>query len=468
MRLILLFVAVIFSGLVQAQTEATLLGRWSDDSIVGSSLYDNAYNEIWGYAAAGKEYAIIGSTDGSHIIDVTDPTNPQELFLIEGADTGGNIIHRDYHDMGCYLYIVCDEGASTLQIVDLSGLPNSIDVVYDSNDLLRRSHNIFIDEANKRLYTLIAGGGPASYDAMRIYDISEPTNPILMKRVNSIGNAMFQQVHDGYIKDNIGYLNLGPGGFMIADFNDIDNPVVLGTLDDYPQSGYNHSGWLNNAGTHYYMADETWGTDIKTLNVQDPSDIQIESFFDAGNSASTSIAHNQVVACDMLYVSYYYDGLQVYDISDPSDPQRAFFYETSNEPDAQNYKGAWGVYPFLPSGNILVSDMQEGLFVIEAVDASCSDERVNMCETVSTSELQERNSITLSPNPAIDRLQVELKQTFSEDIQANILALNGKVILSRTINSDQKSFNIQLPQSMASGMYLLNINGQLNRKFIKH
>ena len=467
MRFILLFIAVLFSSLLQAQTEATLLGKWSDDSIVGSTLYDNAYNEIWGYAAAGKEYAIIGSTDGTHIIDVTDPTNPQELFLVEGADTGGNIIHRDYHDLGCYLYIVCDEGTSTLQIVDLSDLPNSIDVVYDSDELLRRSHNIFIDEANKRLYTLIAGGGPAAYDAMRVYDLSEPTNPILMKRFSNIGGVSFQQVHDGYIKDNIGYLNLGPGGFMIADFTDIDNPTVLGTLEDYPQSGYNHSGWLNNAGTHYYMADETWGTDMKTLNVQDPSDIQIESFFDAGNSANTSIPHNQIVACDMLYVSYYYDGLQVYDISDPSNPQRAFWYETSNEPDDRNYKGAWGVYPFLPSGNILVSDMQEGLFVIEAVDGSCSEERVNMCATVGTSDLEESNAITLSPNPVYELLQVDLNEAITEEIQVNILALNGAVLLTKEISPNQKSFNIQLPQNMAAGMYLLNVNGQLNRKFIK-
>ncbi len=467
MRLFLLLVAGLISGLVQAQSEATLLGQWSDNSIVGSSLYDNAYNEIWGYAAGGKEYAILGSTDGTHIIDVTDPRNPEELFLVEGADTGSNIIHRDYHDMGCYLYIVCDEGASTLQIVDLSGLPNSIDVVYDSNNLLRRSHNIFIDEANKRLYTLIAGGGPASYDAMRIYDLSDPTNPTLMGRYNEIGSVDFQQVHDAYIRDNIAYMNLGPGGFMIADFSDTNNPKVLGTLTSYPQQGYNHSGWLNNAGTHYYMADETWGTDMKTLNVEDPSDIKIEGFFDAGNNANTSIAHNQVVACDMLYVSYYYDGLQIYDISDPSNPVRTHWYDTSNEPDNNNYKGAWGVYPFLPSGNILVADMQEGLFVFEAVDAACSEERVNMCTTVGTDDLAESNSFKLSPNPVHDLIQIEIANPAKDPLEINVLNLNGSIVFSKIVSSQGSTINISLPQSIVAGMYILNLEGHSNRKFIK-
>jgi len=40
-----------FNYKVSAQVEqATLLGTWQGDNIIGSQAFDNAYNEIWGIA----------------------------------------------------------------------------------------------------------------------------------------------------------------------------------------------------------------------------------------------------------------------------------------------------------------------------------------------------------------------------------------------------------------------------------
>ena len=47
--------------------------NWNEDTLVGSSAYDNVYNEIWGVAINDREYAIIGSTYGTHFFDVTNP-----------------------------------------------------------------------------------------------------------------------------------------------------------------------------------------------------------------------------------------------------------------------------------------------------------------------------------------------------------------------------------------------------------
>ncbi len=468
MRILFTYLVCLSSLFSFAQTEATLLGTWSNSSLIGSAAFDNTYNEIWGYASNGKEYAIIGSTAGTHFIDVTNPNQPTELFLIPGADNGANIIHRDYHDLDGYLYVVCDEGQSTLQIMDLRYLPERVDVLYDSNELLRRSHNIFIDEENKRLYALIAGGGPSSFDAMRVYDISNPLDPILLSQNNSIEGFSFSQVHDGYIRDNIAYLNLGPGGFCIADFTNPAAPKLLGSLTDYPQSGYNHSGWLSNDGNYYYMADETWGTDMKVLDVSDPSDIQITNFIDAGNPASTSIPHNQVVACDYLYVSYYYDGLQVYDISDPSAPVRSHFYETSNEPDAQNYKGAWGVYPFLPSGNVLVADMQEGLFVFQAIDLDCSEDRSSYQNIfiVSTDEIEQASDVSITPNPASEAINVQIQSYVGTELLLEIFDLNGKLLVKHLENGSASNFDISI-NHLPKGLYTIRVNGKISQKLVK-
>ena len=449
--------------------QATLLGQWSDDSLVGSAVFDNTYNEIWGLAVDGREYAVIGTTLGTHFIDVTDPSNPDEIHIVEGAVTGPSIIHRDYHDDGCFLYVVADEptnpnasALSTLQIIDVSGLPESVEVVYDSNELFFRSHNIFIDEPNDKLYAFIANGGGISFSAMRVYDISDPTNPQFLAAYNELGGLNIQQVHDGYILDNIAYLNLGPGGFGIADFTDPLNPVLLGTLDNYPEQGYNHSGWLSQDGQYYYMSDETHGMRMKVVDVSDPTDLDIVEFFNAGNPANTSIPHNQIVACDYLYVSYYYDGLQVYDISNPASPVRIAEFDTSQLPDDDSFKGAWGVYPFLPSGNILVADMQEGLFVFEAIDGTDCSQRRQMCSTpVSSTSIEvNNNAFTVLPNPAHNFIELSTQDNIEASLAVSLMDIAGRKIANRQVDFKGGKHTFELPQNIAPGLYLISVTGE--------
>ena len=103
-----------------AQQTGTLLYNWQDTTLMGSWAYNNTYNECWGLEVNGSEIAIIGSTDGTHFFDVTDPANATQVAYVAGAYQGGGVIHRDYHDFQGYLYVVCDEGSSsTLQIIDI-------------------------------------------------------------------------------------------------------------------------------------------------------------------------------------------------------------------------------------------------------------------------------------------------------------------------------------------------------------
>ncbi|HFC00302.1 MAG TPA: hypothetical protein ENJ53_05810, partial [Phaeodactylibacter sp.] len=130
MKKLILFILLFLNLSLFAQQEATLLGTWDDPNIPPSFAYDNTYNEVWGLAVNNKEIAVIGSTLGTHFIDVTDPSNPIELTnaFVQGAVYGGGIVHRDFHDYNGYLYAVCDEGPSTLQIIDISNLPDSTTV----------------------------------------------------------------------------------------------------------------------------------------------------------------------------------------------------------------------------------------------------------------------------------------------------------------------------------------------------
>src|SRR5690606_30793514 len=103
--------------------------------------------------------------------------------------------------------------------------------------------------------------------------------------------------------------------------------------------------------------DETHGMPLKVIDVSDLNNMQVLSTLSSG-IATSSIPHNVIIRNDFAYVSYYYDGLYIFDISDAANPVITGFYDTSTEPNGTSYKGAWGVYPYLPSGNVLVSDMQ--------------------------------------------------------------------------------------------------------------
>ena len=274
-----LFLAV---SMMYGQTpQATLLGRWYEDTLVGSSAYDNTYNEVWGFAVEGHEYAIIGSTAGTHFIEVTDPTQPTEVFFFAGKAQGKSIVHRDYETYNGFIYAVCDEGQSSLQIIDIRQMPDTAFVVYDSNNLVNRSHNIEIDTSQGMLYTFATSGGSGGFSAMRVYDLADPANPALIGAYNTFGDITAGHVHDGYVRNGLAFLNCGYDGLAIVDFTDPANPVALGTLPDYPAKGYNHSGWGDESGDYYYLADENHATPMKVLDVSDPTEIKVLGTFDA-------------------------------------------------------------------------------------------------------------------------------------------------------------------------------------------
>jgi hypothetical protein len=63
-------------------------------------------------------------------------------------------------------------------------------------------------------------------------------------------------------------------------------------------------------------------------------------------------------------MSYYVDGTRVLDISDPTNPVEVGYFDTSDLTGL--YDGNWGTYAYLPSGYIISSDRNNGLFIFES------------------------------------------------------------------------------------------------------
>ncbi|MGB0862625.1 MAG: choice-of-anchor B family protein [Saprospiraceae bacterium] len=432
------------------QQQAILTGQWSDSTLVGSSQYNNAYNEIWGLVHNGREYAVIGSTAGTHFIDVTDVNNLVEVAFVAGKTQGSVIIHRDFHDYKGYLYAVADEGASSLQIIDYSDLPNTVNVVYDSDALIRRSHNIFIDTAKHKLYSL-ANTAPTSFYAMSVYDLTNPTNPTFMNSYSSFGGSSFGHVHDAFVRNDTAYLNCGYDGFHVVDFADMANPTSLGIMTTYPGQGYNHSGWLNPTGDYYYMADENHDKPIKTVSTDDLTDLEVTQSFDAGATHNYSIPHNVIFHEDKIFTSYYYDGLQVFDATDPANPVKMSYYDTYAGQEKSSYEGAWGVYPFLPSGNILVSDMQTGLYIFRLF-------------AVNTKEITNADAVNVFPSPFKKELNIQFENpNAKENVTINLMDVTGRVVADlgiQTIQNGANSLTLPIIQDLPKGVYVLNMVGE--------
>ena len=344
---------------IYSSENVNLLYNWADTSLDLNGL-GGSYTDVYGYASQNREYAILGSTYGTHIIDVTDPLNSVEVTRIQGAFSSSGVTHRDYHTMGKYLYAVCDQGESTLQIIDLSNLPESVDVVYDSDELFSRSHNIFIDTLVQKMYSCSTKGfdslGEYWTSSLCVYDLSDPIAPSLLHNMADY----IPNTHDLWVANDTAFINCPGTGTLIWEFN--GSPSQISTFTSYPDFGTNHSGWK--LGGTYVFAEENSGYDLKIVDASDVSNLELLSTFNSGVN-EYSIAHNLMIKEDLVYISYYHDGLQVFDISEPENPVKVAYYDTYIPENTGGYAGAWGIYTFLPSGNILISDMQSGLFVLE-------------------------------------------------------------------------------------------------------
>ncbi|MAO45907.1 MAG: hypothetical protein CL823_02030 [Crocinitomicaceae bacterium] len=340
---------------VRQSDNVELLGVWNDTTLPING-FGGAYSDVEGLEVNGVEYAIIGSTMGAHIIDIST-VNPVEVAFLEGAAGGNYITHRDYHIDGNLLFAVCDQGTSSLQIFDLSDLPNQVNTLYDSNEFSITSHNVFVDNESDLLY-LCSNTSMSNSTALRVLDVSDPTSPFELVNMS----PWISNCHDIYVENDTAWINSGSQGYYVMHIDAM--PTMLGNLDDYPVQGGNHSGWWVPENDIYVFADETHGSPLKVVETSDLTDMQVLSTLSSGTDPNC-IPHNLMIRDNLVFVSYYHDGLQIFDISSPSEPNLVAWYDTHLQDSYSGYQGAWGVHSALPSGKVLISDMKNGLHVLK-------------------------------------------------------------------------------------------------------
>ncbi len=305
-----------------------------------------AYKDCWGYSAPdGTELAILGLGQGVAFVDVTDPSAPREAAFFQSEPA----THRDFRTHGHYAYEV-NESSGGLRIYDLSD-PRYPTYVGNWEETFTSAHNIGIYDG----YAYIAGASNAGKAAgTRILDLADPERPV------EVGFYAEHYAHDVFVRDDVAYLaTIQRDGFTVVDVSDKANPQQI-TYRAY--SGANsHNMWLSKNSDYLLTTDEVGGGHLRIWDTRTWSQAAAWS---ANPDASI---HNVIVKGDSAYISYYTEGFQVVDISDPTHPNPAASYDTWPGV-SEGFNGAWGVYPFAKSGNIYVSDISSGLSIIRLVD----------------------------------------------------------------------------------------------------
>lgn len=354
-------------------------------------------NDIWGHydINTGIEYAILGLQRGLAVISLENPESPVLVGTISGQFTDWRDIKvLQYYDNDArrwmaYAYASAERVTEGLTILDLNNLP--FDVSLANRAIIDLSaHNVYISNvdyslgvsnttAEPRLITL---GQPSFGGAMRSYSLTAKTNPQMayvpdtVDRDNYTHDASSLTIDDARATSDC--VNAVDGICqVILDFNEneirlwdhsaADSAVQLSAVT-YATAGYVHSGWWSEDKNYIFVHDEFDERDFglnSTVYVFDMRDLNNPVQAGQFTGPTAAIDHNGFVRGNRYYMSNYERGLTILDISNPESPEEVGFFDTYPASNSNQFNGAWGAYPYLPSGLVLVSDINSGLYILK-------------------------------------------------------------------------------------------------------
>lgn len=421
-------------------------------------LINTEFNDIWGWTDPldNKEYAIIGLTSHTAFVNITNPTTPIYLGKLATATT--NSIWRDIKVYNNHAFIVSEASGHGMQVFDLTRLRNvtspqtfTTDAYYTG---FGNCHNIAINESTGFAYaigTSTFSGGP------HFVNIQNPVMPVAAG-----GYSAQNYSHDAHIviyngpdTQHVGkeiFFGANESKVVVVDVSNKANPILLSTFN-YSNTSYTHQGWLTGDHKYFMVGDEldesNFGFNTKTIIV-DMTDLDLPVLKSNYFGTTPAIDHNGYTKGNDFYLANYRAGLRLIDITSINSGtlNEIGFFDTYPTSNSNSFNGAWSVYPYFASGNIIISDIERGLFVVRK-SAALSNENF------------EKQTFNLYPNPSKYVSKITSTEIInSVDIFNNI----GQRIKSyKNINSNDFEFNTS---ELSSGLYLVVVNKTTSKKLI--
>ena len=373
-----------------------------------AELGGGAGSDSWGWVddmdtpddeSDDRYIALYGTTLGLTYIDVTNPNIP--LVLGRTLMTpGGGVLWRDVKVFDDHAFFVSEEGGYGIKVIDLTQLRDVVapsfanDIAITAEyDEFGNAHNIWINEETARAYgvgTDTAGAG------LHIVDISDPANPTRIGEFAADGYThdvecvVYTGPDDDYNGNNEdGYqaelcFAANEDSMTVVDVTDASNPIQVAKIK-YQDHGYTHQSTLTDDMQWLLWNDETdegatgpgtrtmW-TDISDLDLpmwQD--DVVPPGPVNDGVCVYThdllTVDHNMYTTGDILWQANYNGGLQIFRIGDAGladcTMERVGFFDVDPGLDVGAYGGAWNVFPHFGQDRIIVSTLDEGLYVLQ-------------------------------------------------------------------------------------------------------
>jgi len=336
-------------------------------------------NDIWGWtdAESGKEYALMGLDNGTAFIDISDAVKPIYLGKLPTATSSSP--WRDVKIYGDFAYIVSEANGHGVQVFDLKKLQNvsnppqvfSADGRYTA---LGNAHNIVINEASGFAYPVGTDRDDQFNGGVHFLNLQNPIAPALAGGWGLNGYTHDAQVitYNGPDNTYVGaeiFVGANEDQVVVVDISDKNAPVTLANLP-YPNIGYTHQGWFTENHRYFILGDELdevrQGFRTRTL-IFDMLDLDNPVLHYTYLGPTNAIDHNGYVLGDEFFLANYTAGVRVLDITEIEGKtiiEKAFFdtYPANNN---TQFAGVWSVYPYFESGNIIISDINSGFFIIQ-------------------------------------------------------------------------------------------------------
>jgi choice-of-anchor B domain-containing protein len=336
---------------------------------------DTKGNDSWGWVdpETQKEYALMCTNQGTTFIDITDPANAIILGTLKTQTV--NSPWRDVKVFNSFAYVVSEAENHGMQIFNLTRLRNVVNppVEFDVDfqySKFTNAHNIVINEDSAFAYVVGSdtfNGGP------HFIDIQQPFNP---KASNGYAEEAYS--HDAQVVSYKGpdsdytdkeiLIGSNENEVVIVDVTDKESPIKIASIN-YPNIGYVHQGWFTEDQRYFILGDELdeirFGGNSRTI-IFDFTDLDNPKYHMEYFGTTPAIDHNGYVKGSTYFQANYAAGVRMIDISNIENKilNEIGFFDTYPENNNAAFKGAWSVYPYLPSGNIIISDIDRGLFVI--------------------------------------------------------------------------------------------------------
>lgn len=374
-----------------------------------SELSGDKLSDIWGWIdpETGREYAILGLINGVDIVDVTEPSEPFVVGFIPepntpsaktippylGHDDGDGGLKGDsaWRDMKVHkntLYIVSEQAAYGLQYFDLTRLRDVENPPVEFTEFgqyteFGNAHNIFVNQESEYLYVMGSTTGMrcAEHGGLHIIDISSSHQPKFAGCYvdeNAGGFSASGYIHDTQCVQYSGpdpdyqgkeiCFNSGEKVFVISDVTDKKSPKTI-SIDTYPDARYIHQGWLSEDQRYFFMNDELDErynhTNTRTY-IWDLQDLDQPEMIGHYQHDTPSIDHNLYIVDNLMFQANYTAGLRILDVSDPlpENISELAYFDTTPQNETLTFGGLWSVYPWLSGDKIIVSDVNQGLFIL--------------------------------------------------------------------------------------------------------